>query len=155
MGTPLINPGGFDAMPGITEAVYGSSRTFLADNSHLATEGAIVVSDSVDDEQPAGSQHKLRGGKVLVRVEAGPDLGKFVDLNHASAPLDADIRKVGILYGDVNMLKGDGTTNKENKQARVVVHGFVVDASLLWGAGVAPARKTACRNIAKLIDFKL
>lgn len=150
---PFGNPG-VDGIPGIQDPVESSSRTFLLDNAHMATEGITIVG-STDDDENVGFENKLRGGLVLVRIEAGGDAGKYCELNHASAPLDGDITRACILMNDVNMLKGDGSTSRADKHQNGLIHGFVDDAKLFWGTGVLAARKDAVREVLKLVDFKV
>jgi len=143
---------GINSLPGQQSVADQDSYAFLKDADHKITLGIKIDSGSVDSTH-TGKTGYLRPGLVLVRVEAaGAYQGKFVPLDHAQAPIDANIVQACVLDGEeINMLSKDGST-AEDKAARGVVHGFI-DESQTWWSGANAARIAAAKAKMPLNHF--
>lgn len=141
---------GVQSLPGLGPEVTSTSRKFITNNSHLAERG-IRIDDATQDigNTPVT---KLRGGLVLVRVEAaGANLGKYVHVTHADAPAAGDIAAAVILMQDINMFDRAGVV--EDKVASGLIHGFVTEASVIFGTadvGIIDAVK----EVLPLVQFE-
>jgi len=140
---------GQDQLPGVSDAVEQTQKVYKYDNVHAAFDGVRIHKDT-DDEGNSGSEHKLRPGLVLVKVITGENAGMYVDLDHADAPANGDVSDVVIL-DEWKDLK-DKTGTRQNVQAKVMVHGQVVDAQLEYNSADA-TRQGIAQGKAKLIRF--
>lgn len=113
-----------DQMPGMGPVVEAAVATpFLKDQSFILRRGVIIEAASED----AGNTpvEKLRAGVVLVRIETGADKGKYVPVDHASAPVAASVLQAGILEKYVDMRKRDGSGDVEDKHGVIVIGGVI------------------------------
>lgn len=126
---------GDQALPGLTPLEQQTSRKFLTDNNHVVRIGVKLPSDVQDVGNSPVT--KLRAGLALVRVEAaGANLGKYVHVTHADAPVAGDIVSAVLLMESINMLGKDGAV--EAKVASGLVHGFVDEDQVIFGTADVP-----------------
>jgi len=142
--------GAVQGLPGLGPVQQMETVKFLRDNNHIVRRGVIVHKDTDDFSRPPGSEHKLKGGLVVVRVEAGVNKNLYVDPLHPDAPLVADVKEAGILMESFSMHGPDGV--RVNKSATVLIHGFVDELSLVFGTAV-PAYIDALKAALHLVEF--
>lgn len=140
---------GHNQMPGLGPLVEQQTVEFQEDIGHAAYDGVRIHKDT-DDEGNVGSEHKLRPGLALVRIEAGGNAGMYADLDHADAPANADIKDVVIL-ADWTDLK-DKAGARQDVQAKVLIHGQVTNSKVVYN-GADATRQAAAQAKAKLIRF--
>lgn len=140
---------GANRMPGLSDEVLQESRSFLIDNNHVKRIGVRIEKDSVD----AGHTDKtyvLRPGLVLVRVETGPNAGKYVPPDHNDAPADSDVEKAVILMEFIDMRKRSDPSDVEDQMASGLIHGFVDDSKIIY---VDANYKTEVQDVLKMVEF--
>jgi len=116
---------GQDRMPGPGPTIEQETfEPFLKDQTFIVRRGVVIEKDS-EDAGHTDLEHKLRPGCVVVRIETGANKGKYVPVDHASAPVAASVQQAGILEGVVNMRKKDGTDNVEDQHALIVIGGVI------------------------------
>lgn len=136
-------------LPGLLPKLEQDSVKFLLENNHILRRGIRVVKTTVDSRS-IGATFKLQGGLVLVRVEAGGDKNKYVQLGHASAPLEADVKEAVILMESFSTRDRDGV--EQEKNATGLLHG-VVDENALNFSGVAASYVDKVKSVLKLVHF--
>lgn len=151
MSDPLGEGLGVSGLPGLGPKPEQESRTFLFNDSHVEVESVRIDKDT-DDDANTGKVHKLRAGMAVVRVEAGGNKGKYVDVAHADAPAAGSIVHAGILRDFVDMRDKDG--NREDKQAVVVIHGFVNEADVIYNTADGPTIQ-AIKDALPLVHFRV
>lgn len=137
---------GHNQLPGMGPLTEQLSTEFQEDLGHAAYDGVRVDKDSDDSRSTVTS--KLQPGLVLVTSAALA--GKWVDLDHGTAPNDGDITDCAILADWTNLL--DKSDTRQDVQAKVLVHGQVQSAKLNFGTANA-GRIAAAKAAAKLIRF--
>ena len=116
---------GADRMPGMGPVIEQETFTpFLKDQSFIVRRGVVIEKDS-EDAGHTGKETKLRPGCVVVRIETGANKGKYVPVDHASAPVAASVQQAGILENVVSMRKRDGTDDVEDQHALIVIGGVI------------------------------
>lgn len=139
---------GAAGLPGLSPQVDQESRNFLKNHQHVVLRGVRVDDASIDADN-TGKTYKIRAGTALAMVIAGPNTGKYVPADHASAPVYGDVTKAGILMEDLDMRGKDGVA--EDKMASVLIHGFV-DESQINFVGDANY-EAAIKAVLPLVDF--
>jgi len=142
---------GGSLLPGLSTEVVQKQRRYKTIEDHQILIPIVIHKDTVDN-QNAGNTTELRPGLTLVRIEAaGADQFKWVNPEHASAPLEAAVIEACILDEFIEMKDKAGVV--KDQQASALVHGVVDDSKLLFGAGTAGAYKTKIRTVLKLVHF--
>jgi len=118
---------GADRMPGMGPVIEQETyEPFLKDQTFIVRRGVVIEKDS-EDAGHTDLEYKLRPGCVVVRIETGANKGKYVPVDHASAPVAASVQQAGILEGVVNMRKKDGTDAVEDQHALIVIGGVIAE----------------------------
>ena len=130
--------------------VEQESFKFLKDNTHNFRRGVRIEKDT-EDTGHTGKVHKLRAGLVLVRVEAGPNTGKYVHSAHADAPLTVDIEAAVLLMEVIDMRNKEG--DREDKLASGLIHGLVNESEVVFGTADA-ARIAKIKEVLPLVQFE-
>lgn len=142
---------GGNLMPGISAEVTQKQRRYKTVEDHQVLTPIVIHKDTVDN-QNAGNTTELRPGLTLVRIEAGgADQFKFVNPEHASAPVEASVVEAVILDEFVEMKDKAGAV--KDQQASGLIHGFVDESKVLYGAGTAGAYKTKIKTVLKAVHF--
>lgn len=142
---------GNQGLPGMTPRVDQTSRKFLTENNHVVRRGIKIPSTAVDSGNTPTT--KLRAGLALVRVEAaGANLGTYVPVGHADAPVAADIEAAVLLMEDINMLGPDGAA--EAKTATGLIHGFVDSTKVIFGTVDVPTIDAIKTVALPLVQFE-
>ena len=141
---------GLGQLPGISDEQTMESRKFLKDTGHIVVRGVKIDKDT-DDVAHVGKESVLRGGLALVRVEAGPLTGKYVDAGHASAPVAGDIESAVILMETMPL--ADVAATRQDKAGSGLIHGFVEEDQILWGTSDAPTI-AAIKAVLPMVQFE-
>lgn len=158
------DPESQSALPGLGAEVVQKSRTFIKQVDHILSRGIRIHKDTLDklhltDPDGVGPNTTLRAGLVLVRVESGGEINKFVHAfdptteaadAHADAPLTADIAEAVILMEFTNML--DSTSTAVDRQGSGLEHGIVDEDKIIFGTANA-ARIDKLKLVAKIVKF--
>jgi hypothetical protein len=143
---------GGNLLPGVSAEVTMKQRRYKSIEDHQALIPIVIHKDTVDN-QNAGNTTELRPGLTLVRIEAGgADQFKWVNPEHAAAPLEAAVIEACILNDFVEMKDRAGVV--KDQQADGLIHGVVDDSKLLYGAGTAAPYKVKIRSVLKLVHFQ-
>jgi hypothetical protein len=140
---------GHSQLPGVSDAVEQfPSRNYLHGEKGLEQYDGVRIEKDTDDEGHTDKTHVLLPGLVLVTGAALA--GKYVDLDHASAPANDDITDTVIL-AEVVDLKNKSDVRKDC-QAKVLVGGQVKNDQLEYNDADA-TRQGKAQLKAKLIRF--
>ncbi len=120
--------------PGITPLETQLSGDFLTDNEFIRERGIWIPADAEDSLNTPVTT--LRAGLMLVRAEAGTEIGLYVPMTHADAPLAAAMKDAVILSYFVNMFGGGSVLEKKNVAA--VKMGFGDLAKIFFDGAAAP-----------------
>ncbi len=152
MGGIVTNTPGDFGLPGLGPKITMQTRKVLLNDKHVEYEGTVVIdADTVD----AGSTPTdlLRPGMLLVRVETGPNAGKYVQFGHTDAPGSAGaVKKTVVLGNFVRMTGNDGNT--ADRQGIGIIHGRVDEGQIIYSTSDG-ATKTALRAGCPLVEFVL
>lgn len=139
---------GASELPGMGDKITSESREFLKNTTHVVVKGLRIDEDTQDSENDPVT--KLRPGLVLIRVEDGPNEGKFVSASHADVPDDEDIVEAVILMGYHDMLGRDGVVHDQVAQG--LEHGMVDESMIVWDTDDA-GTIAALKDVMNLIKF--
>ena len=140
---------GTGGLPGMGPVIQQTSRDFFRSHAWMLKRGIHLHPGTVD----AGSvpTTKLRGGLVLVRVEAGTHKNKFVHPGHADAPTSGNVVQAVILLEDVNMLNESGAAADKSTWG---LYGGYIDEDLIFFSGIAQGFIDDIKAKSKLILFE-
>jgi hypothetical protein len=138
---------GHSQLPGVSSPIEQTQKIYKHGGEVMDYDGVRIEKDT-DDEGNVGAEWKLRPGLVLVTGVALA--GKYVDLDHASAPANDDITDTVILDEWVDLKDRNGT--RQDCQAKVLVLGQVTNSQLEYNDADA-TRQGKAQAKAKLIRF--
>ena len=153
-----LDPIAQSSLPGLSAEVQTPTVSFLKHIDHVLENGIRIQKDTVDNSETLKT--KLVAGEVLVRVEAGGNINKFVHnadtvaesgTAHADAPATADIKEAVILSQFVQMLGPDGVA--VDRHASGVIHGIVDENKIDFGTADT-ARIAKIKAVMPLVKFE-